>query len=158
MIRGAVLYTDPGALFLTSYYKRERRWIRTLKITGAIYTPPLRAADFDPYSCLPLKSRSVSRVCHDDLPQFFQYLLNWLSFIEQDPYFRMTRDVAPRLGYHKPALIESRFFPALQVTLGVRFSLRRYAFISILTEGGILRVLILFDTPKRCTLHPQRAA
>ncbi|EFJ24416.1 hypothetical protein SELMODRAFT_442375 [Selaginella moellendorffii] len=34
--------------------------------------------------------------------------------IDQDPYFRMTRDVAPRLGYQKPALIESRFFPALQ--------------------------------------------
>ncbi|CAM0949743.1 unnamed protein product [Alopecurus aequalis] len=32
----------------------------------------------------------------------------------QDPYFRMTRDVAPRLGYQKPSLIESRFFPALQ--------------------------------------------
>jgi hypothetical protein len=27
---------------------------------------------------------------------------------------RMTRDVAPRLGYQKPALIEARFFPALQ--------------------------------------------
>ncbi len=26
----------------------------------------------------------------------------------------MTRDVAPRLGYMKPALIEARFFPALQ--------------------------------------------
>ncbi|KAF7071068.1 hypothetical protein CFC21_076478 [Triticum aestivum] len=34
--------------------------------------------------------------------------------IDQDPYFRMTRDVAPRIGYQKPALIESRFFPALQ--------------------------------------------
>jgi|UniRef100_A0A7S3F4N1 tryptophanyl-tRNA synthetase len=34
--------------------------------------------------------------------------------IDQDPYFRMTRDAAPRLGYLKPALIESRFFPALQ--------------------------------------------
>ena len=33
----------------------------------------------------------------------------------QDPYFRMTRDVAPKLGYFKPALIESCFFPALQV-------------------------------------------
>lgn len=27
---------------------------------------------------------------------------------------RMTRDVAPRLGLLKPALIEARFFPALQ--------------------------------------------
>ena len=34
--------------------------------------------------------------------------------LPQDPYFRMTRDVAPRIGFHKPALIESRFFPALQ--------------------------------------------
>ncbi|KAL5009393.1 hypothetical protein ScPMuIL_014974 [Solemya velum] len=34
--------------------------------------------------------------------------------IDQDPYFRMTRDVAPRMGYQKPALIHSTFFPALQ--------------------------------------------
>ena len=34
--------------------------------------------------------------------------------IDQDPYFRMTRDVAPRLGHHKPALIHSTFFPSLQ--------------------------------------------
>ena len=32
----------------------------------------------------------------------------------QDPYFRITRDVAPSLGFKKPALIESIFFPALQ--------------------------------------------
>ncbi|CAK9025690.1 Tryptophan--tRNA ligase [Durusdinium trenchii] len=34
--------------------------------------------------------------------------------IDQDPYFRMTRDVAPKLGFRKPALIHSKFFPALQ--------------------------------------------
>ncbi|XP_074654756.1 tryptophan--tRNA ligase, cytoplasmic-like [Tubulanus polymorphus] len=34
--------------------------------------------------------------------------------IDQDPYFRMTRDVAPRLGCSKPALMHSTFFPALQ--------------------------------------------
>jgi len=34
--------------------------------------------------------------------------------IDQDPYFRMTRDISTKLGYHKCALIESRFFPALQ--------------------------------------------
>lgn len=34
--------------------------------------------------------------------------------IDQDPYFRMTRDVAPRMGCHKPALMHSTFFPALQ--------------------------------------------
>jgi len=33
--------------------------------------------------------------------------------IDQDPYFRMARDIAPRLKYQKPALIHSQFFPAL---------------------------------------------
>lgn len=34
--------------------------------------------------------------------------------IDQDPYFRLTRDVAQRLKYPKPAIIHSQFFPALQ--------------------------------------------
>ncbi|KAF5300925.1 hypothetical protein FQR65_LT09088 [Abscondita terminalis] len=34
--------------------------------------------------------------------------------IDQDPYFRMMRDVAPRIGFQKPALLHSVFFPALQ--------------------------------------------
>lgn len=34
--------------------------------------------------------------------------------IDQDPYFRLTRDTATKLKYPKPALIHSKFFPALQ--------------------------------------------
>ncbi|CAD5223390.1 unnamed protein product [Bursaphelenchus okinawaensis] len=34
--------------------------------------------------------------------------------IDQDPYFRMCRDVAPRLKFPKPAMIYSSFLPALQ--------------------------------------------
>lgn len=34
--------------------------------------------------------------------------------IDQDPYFRMTRDVAPRLGLPKPVLIHGKFLPSLQ--------------------------------------------
>lgn len=34
--------------------------------------------------------------------------------IDQDAYFRMTRDVAPKLGFNKPALIHCKFFPPLQ--------------------------------------------
>jgi tryptophanyl-tRNA synthetase len=35
--------------------------------------------------------------------------------IDQDPYFRMTRDVAPRLGFLKPSLLLCKFFPSLEV-------------------------------------------
>lgn len=34
--------------------------------------------------------------------------------IDQDPYFRLTRDVAPRLRLPKPALLHATFLPALQ--------------------------------------------
>lgn len=34
--------------------------------------------------------------------------------IDQDPYFRLTRKINPPMGFLKPALIHSSFFPALQ--------------------------------------------
>ena len=33
--------------------------------------------------------------------------------IDQDPYFRMTRDIAKKLKYEKPACIHAKFFPAI---------------------------------------------
>lgn len=33
--------------------------------------------------------------------------------IDQDPYFRMTRDIAYKLKYQKPACIHSKFFPSI---------------------------------------------
>ncbi|KPV62053.1 MAG: Tryptophan--tRNA ligase [Candidatus Bathyarchaeota archaeon BA1] len=33
--------------------------------------------------------------------------------IDQDPYWRISRDVAPKLGYYKPAQIHCRFLPGL---------------------------------------------
>ena len=38
--------------------------------------------------------------------------------IDQDAFFRMTRDVAPRLKLAKPTLIHSKFFPPLQASSG----------------------------------------
>jgi len=51
-------------------------------------------------------------------PHIFGENSNYLCLIpcaiDQDPFFRMTRDVAPRLHWEKPAVIHSKFFPALQ--------------------------------------------
>lgn len=33
--------------------------------------------------------------------------------VDQDPHFRLSRDVLPKLGYFKPASIQSRFIPGL---------------------------------------------
>src|ERR687887_834684 len=36
--------------------------------------------------------------------------------IDQDPYWRMTRDVAERMGYYKPAQIHSKFLPGIGIS------------------------------------------
>jgi len=36
--------------------------------------------------------------------------------IDQDPYWRMTRDVAERMGYYKPSQIHSKFLPGLGIS------------------------------------------
>ena len=35
--------------------------------------------------------------------------------IDQDPYWRMTRDISDRMGYYKPAQIHSKFLPGIGV-------------------------------------------
>lgn len=35
--------------------------------------------------------------------------------LDQDPYWRITRDVAERMGYYKPAQIHSKFVPGLEM-------------------------------------------
>lgn len=55
--------------------------------------------------------------------------------IDQDPYFRLTRDIAPRLGYLKPAVIHAKFFPGLSGSKGKMSS-------------SIGAAVFLTDTPK----------
>ena len=38
--------------------------------------------------------------------------------IDQDPHFRLTRDILPKLGHYKPASIQCSFLPPLQGTEG----------------------------------------
>ena len=33
--------------------------------------------------------------------------------IDQDPHFRVARDIMPKIGYHKPAVLHCRFLPSL---------------------------------------------
>ncbi len=38
--------------------------------------------------------------------------------VDQDPHFRLTRDIIPKLGYHKPASIQCSFLPPLTGVAG----------------------------------------
>ncbi|KAH8960507.1 hypothetical protein BDL97_06G137200 [Sphagnum fallax] len=66
--------------------------------------------------------------------------------IDQDPYFRMTRDVAPRIGFQKPALIEALFFPALQGESGK------------MSASNPNSAIYVTDTPKQIKLKVNKYA
>lgn len=84
--------------------------INTLKaIFGFTDQTNIGYAAFPPYEAGPAFSEAF--------PHLFQgkevYCLIPCG-MEQDTYFRMCRDIAHRLGFHKPSVILSRFIPALQ--------------------------------------------
>ena len=74
-------------------------------------------------------------------PHIFPANSKAMSFIpmgiDQDPYFRMTRDVAFKLRFPKPVCLYSKFFPALQ------------GFKSKMSSSDELSAIFLNDTPKK---------
>ena len=56
--------------------------------------------------------------------------------IDQDPHFRVSRDVIPKLGYYKPASIQCRFLPGLGGVDDSKMST---------TNGGISTIFVTDD-------------
>lgn len=56
--------------------------------------------------------------------------------IDQDPHFRVARDVYPKLGYYKPAIIHGMFLPPLEGAQGK------------MSSTGDLKAITTTDTPK----------
>lgn len=76
--------------------------------------------------------------------------------IDQDPYWRVTRDVAPKLGYYKPAQIHSRFVPGLGRGGKMSASLPETAIFTV-DEPGLARKKILGAfTGGRATIEEQK--
>jgi len=47
--------------------------------------------------------------------------------VDQDPHFRLTRDILPKLGYYKPASIQCLFLPPLSGVQGKMSSSKEYS-------------------------------
>ncbi len=76
--------------------------------------------------------------------------------IDQDPYWRVTRDVAPKLGYYKPAQIHCRFVPGLGRGGKMSASMPETAIFTIdPTETARKKVMSAF-TGGRATVEEQR--
>lgn len=89
--------------------QRATTYNQARAIFGFVESDNIGKAAFPAVQAAPAFSSSFPLVlASDNLPCLIP------CAIDQDPYFRLTRDAAPRLGYVKPALIHSKFFPALQ--------------------------------------------
>ena len=58
--------------------------------------------------------------------------------IDQDPYFRMARDVATKFGFEKPCALMCQFLPSLEGT----------AKMSSTGNNGVVKTIFMTDTPK----------
>jgi len=65
--------------------------------------------------------------------------------VDQDPHFRLTRDIIPKLGYYKPASIQCSFLPPLTGVEGKMSSSKE-------------RSIFLTDTPKEVEKKIKRYA
>ncbi|KAJ1495965.1 hypothetical protein T484DRAFT_1607166, partial [Baffinella frigidus] len=100
---------------------------------GFVDSDSIGKVAFSAVQAAPAFSSSFPRLFpnHPDLPCLVP------CAIDQDPYFRITRDAAPKLGRRKPALLHSKFIPALQEGGGKMSG----------SEGAT--AIFLSDTPKQ---------
>lgn len=77
--------------------------------------------------------------------------------IDQDPYWRVTRDVAEKLGYYKPAAIHNIFFPSLEGPSGkMSASVGQSAIFTVDTPEKVRKKVMNAYTGGRETVEEQK--
>ncbi|KAH8930023.1 tryptophanyl-tRNA synthetase [Atractiella rhizophila] len=114
---------DPDKTFIFSNldYVGGAFYHNVVKVSRAITANQSKATfgfvDTDCIGKLHFVSVQAAPSFSNSFPQIFGDVSNIPCLIpcaiDQDPYFRLTRDVATRLKYPKPALLHSKFFPSL---------------------------------------------
>lgn len=76
--------------------------------------------------------------------------------IDQDPYWRVARDVAPKLGYPKPAQIHSKFVPGLGKEAKMASSLPETSIFTTDTPEAAAKKIMSAYTGGQATVKEQR--
>ncbi|MGA2790101.1 MAG: tryptophan--tRNA ligase [Candidatus Bathyarchaeia archaeon] len=76
--------------------------------------------------------------------------------IDQDPYWRITRDVAPKLGFYKPAQIHCRFVPGLGRAGKMSASMPETAIFTIDNPQRAKKKVMSAFTGGRATIEEQK--
>ncbi|MFH0831600.1 MAG: tryptophan--tRNA ligase [archaeon] len=76
--------------------------------------------------------------------------------IDQDPHFRITRDIAPKLGFSKPALLHCKFAPGLGESGKMSASQPETAIFTTDTEKEVIEKVRRAFTGGRETIEKQK--
>jgi tryptophanyl-tRNA synthetase len=121
-------YENALDLIALGFEPKKTRIILDTKNMGVMYDLALRIAKHVTFSTARAvfgfqESTNIGLVFYPAVQAVPAFLESYLvghnvpclipAAIDQDPYWRMTRDVAPKLGYYKPAQIHCRFVPGL---------------------------------------------
>ena len=107
---------------------KKTHFLIDTKHAGLIYPEAIKVAKKITYSMVRSsfgmnKSSNVGMIFYTAIqavPAFLPSVINKKKIpcliphaVDQDPHFRLTRDILPKLGYFKPASIQSSFLPPL---------------------------------------------
>jgi len=121
-------YENALDLIALGFDAKKTRIILDSKNMGALYNLALRVAKHMNFSTVRAvfgfqESTNIGMVFYPAVQAVPAFLESELAghnvpclipaAIDQDPYWRVARDVAPKLGYYKPAQIHCRFVPGL---------------------------------------------
>ncbi len=76
--------------------------------------------------------------------------------VDQDPHFRVARDVAPKLGFYKPAIFHSKFLPSLSGAGKMSSSEAMSAIFTIDPPDAVRRKIWNAFTGGRATIAEQK--
>jgi len=122
-------YDNALDVIATGFQQDKTKLIMDVKDIAALYELALRVAKLTTFSTAKavfgFKEESNIGIIFfpgvQAAPCFFESLISGRKVpclipaaIDQDPYWRVARDAAPRLGYYKPAQIHCKFVPSLQ--------------------------------------------
>jgi tryptophanyl-tRNA synthetase len=127
------LYENMLDVIAVGFDPKKTFFIIDTKHAGLLYPQAIRVAKHITYSTIKASFGfndtnnigSIFFTAMQTVPSFLPSVLKKKKIpcliphaIDQDPHFRLTRDVLPKLGYDKPASIQCSFLPPLTGTLG----------------------------------------
>lgn len=122
------LYDNMLDVIALGFNPKKTKFLVDTKHAGVMYKPACEVAKRITFSTIKATfgfddSFNIGQIFYTAMQSVPAFLPSYLSGknipclipygIDQDPHFRITRDVMPKLGYYKPAAIHSVFMPPL---------------------------------------------